>query len=245
MLNKIQEISMKAMLVYMLLIQTAIADSLISIDQSGDNLTLVVDQIGYNSIIEMYNGSYIDSNGNAWNFDGTISGEYNTIGVKQNSQSGGEQVVSIGKIVGTSNELKIGQGYEIDVSGTFVETADYGGDNFIGVAITGDYNYLEVSQTDSLGEGHHVAAVIESDNNTIKIKQKDSASHFLELGIFNDFNDVDITQESTGNHTIQAEIDGLYETDLSIIQNGTIGQTFTIQQYCMTASGCTVTVTQN
>ena len=59
MLNKIQEISMKAMLVYMLLIQTAIADSLISIDQSGDNLTLVVDQIGYNNIIEMYNGKII------------------------------------------------------------------------------------------------------------------------------------------------------------------------------------------
>lgn len=236
------------LVIFMILSTNALSDNLIAIDQvGGDNLNLEISQFGYLNEVLTEQVTHTDSSGNVWNFSGLLSGDNTTIIIKQNRQYGTEgQAVSIAELEGTGNTVMVGQGYDLDANGTFVEDYDEHGDQFVGIAIDGDYNEVKVSQrTNNNSSGHEAYVMIEGDDNDVHIKQKEGGSQFLEVGIISDDNIASIVQKGHGDHQADILITGQYGTDISLTQSGVTGQSFSIQQNCITVGGCGISVTQN
>ena len=261
MLEKIQEYSIRMLIavgivmwpiillvgIFGFISEASADDNVISIKQSGDNFTLTIDQVGYFNNIEMHNQSYVDSEGNSWLFSGEINGGDNTLIFRQNNQNGSyENVISIGEIEGQGNDVKIGQGYDINSSGSFFYDYEEYGNLFVGVAVNGDNNDVTVSQrTDSQSVAHEAYIMVDGDDNNVMVKQKQGGSQSLELAILNDNNDVELMQKNNGSHTATIFIDGLYGTDIMVTQSGALDQSYNVQQYCMNPAGCSITVLQN
>ena len=66
----------------------------------------------------------------------------------------------------------------------------------------------------------------------------------LNLTIYNDWNEVDVVQKKNGAHSATITLRGLYPTDLFLTQTGNTTQTYNLSQNCVTAGGCSVSVTQ-
>ena len=111
MLDKLQEYSMKALIwagilfwpfiILTLLIAPLFAnadDNVISLEQSGDNLQLGVDQYGYNNTVEMLDSnSYINSS------------NLNMYLVQVNDSAGQNKII-FDEVSGSGNQMKLGQG---------------------------------------------------------------------------------------------------------------------------------------
>jgi hypothetical protein len=54
-----------------------------------------------------------------------------------------------------------------------------------------------------------------------------------------------VRQKGSGaNHNATIELDGTYGTDLTLKQFGAITQSYSLQQNCLTAGGCFVSIIQ-
>ena len=212
------------------------ADNKITMTQSGDNLQLGVDQIGYSNIIKQ------------WSSTEGIDGADNTISIAQNKNYGSsidKNIIEIRRVWGTGNNLKLAQGYIINADGSFSIDNDEYGDTFVHVNVTGDYNNIEMTQrTNSTSSGHWYGLHLEGDYNDISNIQREGGGHTLDLDIFNDGNTVDVVQKNSGSHYAWIRLDGTYGTDITLMQNSTANQTYSIQQNCYTVGGCSVSVTQ-
>ena len=72
-----------------------------------------------------------------------------------------------------------------------------------------------------------------------------NTAEFVKITIYNDYNDVFIRQKGTdATHNATITLDGLYGTDLSLIQMSTTNQTYTLSVDCMTVGGCSTSVLQ-
>ena len=65
------------------------------------------------------------------------------------------------------------------------------------------------------------------------------------MTIYNDDNEVAVTQKNNGAHTATITLRGTQPTDLNLTQSGNSTQTYSLNQNCVTAGGCSVTVNQN
>ena len=73
--------------------------------------------------------------------------------------------------------------------------------------------------------------------------QQGTGSHYAEIAVGSD-QTVDITQDGTGNHNASVSMTG-YGSGLDLTQGGSTGQTYSINQNCLTVTGCgTTTVNQ-
>ena len=112
----------------------------------------------------------------------------------------------------------------------------------------GNYNQLAVQQTNQWNatDGHNFDLHLAGDSNEVQIKQQGNATKSTNLTIYNDYNDVFVRQKGTNTpHTANITLDGLYGTDLTLLQfagNGT--QSYTLSVDCITVGGCTTSVTQ-
>lgn len=229
----------------------SITGSGIYIQQSGDNLDLDIEQHGENNLIA---GTSTTSNSIV---DATISGDYNTINIKQGSatNSSDDNVLLFG-INGDHNSLTVSQG---DYSG------DTGGHRAI-VDITGGYNTIGLTQYNiGFGSGQFADINVNGNSNTVSsaqretdkmlfvdvngnsnsitTNQKDSGEHFLDITVTNN-QTVSVVQEGTGDHAATIDLSG-YSSTLQLNQNSSTDQVYSIQQNCLTVSGCgTTTVNQ-
>ena len=256
MLDKIEEYSMKALiwlsilcwpiLILAVLILPLVAnadDNVISIEQSGDNLELGIDQIGYDNEIKM-----LDSNSYI------TAGSLGMYLVQFNTGSGSlPNSIIFDEISGTGNKMKLGQGIawatldsETDLD--WNHDGDEGGGHEIDISMYGDYNKLAVQQTNQWNatDGHNFDLHLAGDHNEVQIKQQGKASKTTNLTIYNDYNDVFVRQKGTNQpHTANITLDGLYGTNLDLRQFGTSGtQNYTISVDCMTVGGCSTSVIQ-
>ena len=255
MLDKLEEYSMKALIwvsvlfwpiiVLSLLVAPLFAnadDNVISLEQSGDNLQLGVDQYGFNNNIKMLDAnSYITAS----NLDMYL--------VQINTTTGGLlNEITFDELSGTGNQMKLAQGaawttLDSDTDLTWwVDDYESGGHE-IDITMYGDYNQLAVQQTNQTGasDGHDFDLHLAGDNNKVQIKQQSNGSKNTDLTIYNDENDVFIRQKGNGaTHNANVTLDGLYGTDLILKQMSTMNQTYNLSIDCMTFGGCNVSVLQ-
>jgi len=217
-------------------------DNVISLEQSGDNFQLGVDQIGYNNNIEMLDSnSYITAS----SLDMYL--------VQVNTSTGGlPNKITFDEVSGTGNQMKLAQGaawttLDSDTDLTWwVDNYESGGHE-IDITLYGDNNELAVQQTNQTGasDGHDFDLHLAGDYNKVQIKQQSNGAKNVGLTIYNDYNDVFIRQKGTGaTHNANITLDGLYGTDLILKQMSGTNQTYTLSVDCMTIGGCSTTVTQ-
>ena len=223
------------LLVYMFASGKAKADNEITIEQSGANFNLNVEQIGYSNVVKK------------WNWEG-INGVDNTVDIRQKKDSGSssnKNVLEIRRVWGDGNNLALGQGWLVDSSGNFTEETggEYGG-TFAHINVTGDNNNIAMQQTTNQNNtGHQYWLHVEGDDNDIYTKQQGSGQ-FINLDIFNDGNDVSIIQKNSGSHDATVKLYGSEPTSISVLQNSWSDQSYSLTQNCLNPAGCSVSVTQ-
>ena len=211
-------------------------DNQITIQQEGDDFELDITQIGYNNIIKQ------------WTASEGIDGDDNVIIIKQandRSASGDQNILEIRRVWGDGNTLKLGQGFQVGTNGNFSrDYAEYG-DTFAHLNITGDYNSVLMTQrTNSSSSGHEYWLHLEGDNNDIYTVQREGGSQYINLDIYNDYNQVDLRQTNAGDHYMSVILNGTQPTDITVYQNGWNNKSYSISQNCHTVGGCSVSVTQ-
>ena len=211
-------------------------DNLITIKQEGDNFDLDITQIGYNNVVKQ------------WTSSEGIDGNDNTIIIKQARDRGNgtePNVIELRRLWGDNNTLKLGQGYQVNTSGNFSQDFQEYGDTFAHINITGDNNEVLMTQrTNSNSSGHEYWLHLEGDNNDIYTEQKQGGSQYINLDIYNDYNDVDLRQYNNGDHYMSVILRGTEPTDINVWQTSNQSRSYSITNYCYTAGGCTVNVTQ-
>lgn len=212
-------------------------DNLITIEQSGDNFELTIDQIGYNNVIRRWGAN-----------DTGIVGANNALTIRQQHNKGGssdQNIIEIRQVVGAGNNLALGQGYHVSSSGSFSIDNDEYGDTFAHINVTGDNNNIAMAQrTNSSSSGHEYWLHVEGDDNDIHTVQREGGSQFINLDIFNDSNDVSLIQKNNGDHYMSVVLRGSDPTAISVMQSGSSNNSYSITNYCYTPGGCNVSVLQ-
>ena len=239
-------------------------DNIITIDQAGDYLDLTINQEGYdNEIVADFNGSFQGTNAyvdilqrGAQNSTGglymghTIDGDDNQIRIKQytdTSKSISDNIIQL-NVEGQNNEVILGQGWYINDQGVYNSNPGNGwGDNYTEIDIQGSYNKLiHTQRTDAANDGATSYIDILADSNDVYAQQR-QGQHTLNLTINNDYNEVWLTQAGQPAHTATITLDGTYGTDLHLQQgshSASSSLNYSLTQYCYTAGGCSVSVTQ-
>jgi hypothetical protein len=231
------------------------ADNEITLDQVGDNLLLEFDQEGSdNKIDTVLRGVYLDTamsqqgiRNQVLKLSQGIDGDNNQVVVEQwnNTTSGDYNKMWI-DIDGDDNMVDVGQGCKFLYSSSTECSRDTHEDagHEMEINITGDDNWLRGGQkSGTANPDHNLTIDINNNNNQVWFTQAGSGEKNLDLTINNDDNTVSVHQHY-GAHTATIELDGTAPTNLYMNQTGGPSQTYTLTQYCVTAGGCNVSLTQ-
>ena len=211
-------------------------DNQISLEQSGNNLELEIEQVGFNNQVGMLDSnSYIN---NAPNLDIHIV-QYNFTALTNK--------ILFDEVSGSNNTFKLGQGVAWQSDGSYTYDGAEGGGHYMEIDLYGDNNSLKWHQTNQSGatDGHDFNFHLAGDWNDINGRQQSSGAKEVNLTIYNDDNTVTLRQKGANTtHTANITLDGDYGTDLTFKQLGTTGYTYGIYVDCYTVGGCTVNVQQ-
>jgi len=191
---------------------------------------------------------WTDTWGSGVNWGGDLNGNSNNIMIKQYTDTGKNIADNYFgfHIQGDNNNVKGGQGYYINDSGTYTRSQGWG-DNYMRLDIHGDDNNVITTQrTDAANNGATAYVNVYADYNDVYVQQR-QGSHTLNLTINNDSNDVWITQAGQPAHTSTITLTGAYPTDLTLQQGvhaTTTALTYTLSQNCQIVGGCSISVTQ-
>jgi hypothetical protein len=197
----------------------------IYIEQIGDNNNITIRQgvtITGKNRIELYaNGNSNTLNLNqGYNADGSLSNsEYNNHYQYLN-------------ISGSSNNITTKQINGSSTVGHFMETT-----------VSGNTNTLNMTQQ---GVGSKTLFLnVNGGSNSVTTNQKDAGQHYLDITLIGNGHTVNGIQEGAGNHaaTVNFTNSGGSST-LNMNQSGSTNQTYSINQSCANASGCSTTITQ-
>jgi len=190
-------------------------NSIVKADIEGNNNTTTLSQTGDN---------------NAILFD--ITGDYNTTSVDQGGTAGADDNRAEFLIGGDYNTVDITQSHNNGVGNN---------GHYIAIGIAGDSNNVLTSQTD---DGDKIGFIsIIGDDNDIDLYQKGTGTHYVEITTGSD-QTVDVIQDGSGNHNASISMTG-YSATLDLTQDSSTGQVYSINQNCLTVTGCgTTTVTQ-
>ena len=183
---------------------------------SGDNLELNIDQIGYGNVI---------------NFSFDHANNTSTLHKKvQAIQSVGYYG---GVLVSHGAEMLTVQVMILQSIKKTVQHMDsfWGNNNTVDVTQKGDHDtFLDVH----------------AEGTTTEVWQQDSGSKYARIYYYGTADDstTDLMQKGTGTHTAYITLQGTETTDLTLIQQGNTTQSYSLTQTCVTVGGCSVTVTQ-
>ena len=223
----------------------------IYIQQSGDNLDLDVQQHGNDNLVAG-TGTTSQSISNA-----VVSGDYNTVNITQGTATNkSDNNVLLFGINGDHNSLTVSQGdYNgdtgghraiIDITGGYNTIGltqyniGFGNGQFADINVSGNSNTVSSTQreTDKM-----LFVDVNGNSNSITTDQKDSGEHFLDITVTNN-QTVGVTQQGSGDHAATINLSG-YSSTLNLNQNSSTDQTYSINQNCLTSTGCgTTSVTQ-
>ena len=70
--------------------------------------------------------------------------------------------------------------------------------------------------------------------------------HYSHIYYYNtsDSSNTDVTQKGNADHNAQIVLRGNQPTTLTLLQQGSTNQSYSLTQYCVTTGGCNISVTQ-
>lgn len=193
-----------------------------------------------------------------------------TLEIQQHSEDNYVNIYS----TGNDNTIIARQGMHED--GTI--DVDETGGHEVYWTVTGDGNNVASYQTDTNrggggGDVHHIANIVNGDNNIVKHTQMGKAGHTGYIEVQGDNNNVDLYQRGNGGqqyadivlngdgHTVEANQRGTmaHSLELNLTNNGgaysvtsnqttnntTTSKTYSLTGSCADANGCSVSVSQN
>ena len=194
-------------------------DNHIHVEQvnGGDDVSLTINQLGYGNEVEF---SFAHTN-NVFNL--TQHGTGNYIGWVSYWGSGKSW------------------GGDVDGSDNTETVLQYDGATY-GRHIWGDDNTVDVYQHGS----YTFNLDIHADDTNVELWQEGTGSHYAHSYFYGtaDGSDVDLTQKDGANHNAQIRLQGTQPTTLTLLQQGSTNQSYTITNTCYTVGGCTVNVSQ-
>ena len=194
---------------------TSTTNTIVKSDITGNNNTTTMTQTGDN---------------NAILFD--ITGDYNSTTVDQGGAAGSDDNRIEFNVNGDHNVLSLTQRHNNGV-GT--------NGHYLGLDVDGNYNNILTEQKDDGDKKSFIS--VQGNSNDIDLLQQGSGSHYVEIEVGSN-QTVDVTQDGTGNHNASISMDG-YAAGLDLTQDGSTGQTYSLDQTCLNANGCgTTTLTQ-
>ena len=233
------------------------AGNRIDLNVDGSSPSITIEQVGSYNKIQGLGG------------DGTrahVGGFGTSVNIKQGESVSANNLIELG-VQGNGNNVTISQARNTSTgavdgqesgghilrlsitgnSATYVlRQGNDGGANsghFLNYTITGGGGTHTVKQSNN---GEKIAFInITGNFNNETIVQSGTGNHFLDLTISGPNNSANITQSGTGSHkaTINlANVGGA--NSLTLLQQGSIQQIYSISQQCANLSGCSVSVTQ-
>ena len=184
---------------------------------SGDDLSLNIEQIGYDNFID---------------FSFAHSG--NTFNLEQNGN---------GNSISWVSYWGSGKSWGGDVDGVDnTESVEQWNGATYGRHIWGDDNTVDVYQS-----GTHTHNIdIHVDGVDHEISQSGSGSHYAHIYFYQGADDSEstMTQQGTGSHNAQVRLQGTEHTVFTLLQQGSVNQSYSLTQTCYTVGGCTVNISQ-
>ena len=219
------------------------------IEQSGDNLTLNVEQHGTGNFIR----------GKNWAGSGIIDGDDNTVNLQQGTANHPSHNNGMGiSITGDTNSITMRQdslgfgsgGHRslLDLTGNLnsvimMQDNTGSGGHYQDVVVVGNSNDLTLQQQNNVAKD--LFTTISGSNNTVSVMQKDSGQHYLDVILGGNGHSVGVTQQGSGNHAARIELNnGGGSSTVSLTQQGSTSQNYTLTQTCTNANGCATSVTQ-
>ena len=219
------------------------------IEQSGDNLTLNVEQHGTGNFIR----------GKNWAGSGIIDGDDNTVNLQQGTANHPSHNNGMGiSITGDTNSVTMRQdslgfgsgGHRalLDLTGNLnsvimMQDNTGSGGHYQDVVVVGSSNDLTLQQQNNVAKD--LFTTISGSNNTVSVLQKDSGQHYLDVILGGNGHSVGVTQQGTGNHAARIELNnGGGSSTVNLTQQGGTSQNYTLTQTCTNANGCSTSVTQ-
>jgi hypothetical protein len=207
----------------------------ITITQIGDDFDLTIVQKGGNNVVKEA----------FWNTQ--FYGDDQTVVMDQQHSDGtSNNVIEIGAVDGDNNNVEIRQGSDnLGGNGVRSDATEYSG-HFVHAGVIGDNNNLRIGQRNPDNSPHSAFVVIlDADGVAVEVTQGDSGSKDAEVWVYSDDSNVSVLQHGSGAHTAYIDVSGLYESNVSLEQNSSTAQSYSLTQSCYTAGGCSVSVTQN
>lgn len=213
------------------------ADNEITIEQTGgDDLILKATQIGGNNIIKMYDyTSYLE--------DADM-----TLNLVQHNDTTVNNVIDLWHLDGQNNIIRWGQGvaWTASMSNSWTHDGTEGGGHYARLDIHGTDNHLQGHQTNQGStSGHTFNSLIFSNDNDIWVRQQGDGAKTINLTTVSNGNDITLRQKGhNANHSATINLSGSYGTTLTLLQQSTTTQSYSLTQSCSTVGGCSVSVTQ-
>ena len=200
------------------------------LNQSGNQV--IIEQIGDNNNFTIRQGVTISGKNRIELYS---NGNYNNLNLNQGYTTTG--TVSSGD----SNDHYLS--LTINGNTNAITTQQTGTSKWNEISVTGNNNSLTNLQT---GTGAKILFQnIDGNNNTVSTNQKDGGNQYLDIKLTGSGHSVTAIQEGAGNHA--ATIDFTNSggaSSLNLNQLGSTAQTYSIQQSCVNAAGCSTSITQ-
>jgi hypothetical protein len=187
-------------------------------------------------------------------------GDNNSITIRQGTSATAKNRMQV-ESYGDGNILNLNQGYFADGA----VSVDDSNDHYLYLNLSGNSNNIVTQQTDT---GHYNETTVSGNNNVINLQQSGSGhktlfaninggdnnvtatqqghgQHYLDIDLLGNGHTVNALQDGAGNHAATIDLNnGGGSSTLNLTQSGSTAQTYSIDQTCANAGGCSATVTQ-
>jgi len=193
------------------------------------------------------------------------TGNFNTFTLRQGGTTTGKSRIELYSN-GDYNTFNLNQAKNTDGTSPGLDSNNH----YLYLNLSGNNNNVTTKQADgtTAGQGHFMNSTISGNNNsilnlqtglgsktmfqninggnnTVNTTQQDAGHHYLDLKLIGNGHTVTTLQSGSGNHaaTINLTNSG-GAANLNMTQSGGTAQTYSIQQSCVNAAGCSTSITQ-
>jgi hypothetical protein len=193
-------------------------------------------------------------------------GDFNTIDIRQGaSTTTGINLIEL-MMDGDSNSLTLyqdrssdgsqdGSAYgdhiiRIDLDGNLNDidiaqrnNTTYPQGHFVDLTVAGNSNNVDVLQISDYGKD--LFATITGNSNTVDVFQHGNANHFADITLTGDGHLINLEQNGSASHSATINLtNGSAPSTLNLTQDSNTPQSYSLEQTCYTAGGCSTTLTQ-
>ena len=218
-------------------------DNSVNLSIAHDDNTLDFHQEGNNNTI-----SWVSYWGSGKSWGGDLDGSSNNLNFKQYNTTGsdsnkiGFHIPSNGNTVDVCQGATFSSSSSASCSGT---SSEYGG-HTVNLDLHSGDNTIKIGQQTGSGNADHYVQLYTygGEDNNVFVKQNGNGNKTLNMTIRTDGGEQSVIQKDSGAHTATVDLTGSYHTDLTLKQQGSSNQSYSLTQNCQTSGGCSVSVTQ-